>query len=153
MNTTISAGTTFNGTIPGFGAGYLVSCVAAKLLQVTTRPSPNVTGIYSDGPIITTVTYSSSSLADITNNVTDTGQLVFSPSDGETYLIMASYAMQPLTQACIPAANPTSWLTNGSFIVDHFSASGAKITTDFMETHVLVNGVKELFVEVGNYGT
>lgn len=34
---------------------------------------------------------------------------------------------------------------NGSVAVDHFSAVGAKVLTDFMEDYVLLDGVKELF--------
>lgn len=33
--------------------------------------------------------------------------------------------------------------------VDHFSAVGAKIITDFIEDYVLLDGVKELFQQVG----
>lgn len=33
--------------------------------------------------------------------------------------------------------------------VDHCSAVGAKVITDFMEDYVLLDGVKELFQQVG----
>lgn len=33
--------------------------------------------------------------------------------------------------------------------VDHFSAVGPKVITDFMEDYVLLDGVKELFQQVG----
>lgn len=32
-----------------------------------------------------------------------------------------------------------------------FSVEGAKVTTDFLEKYIMVNGVRELFKEVGKY--
>ena len=68
------------------------------------------------------------------------------------YIIIASFSSQSYTRACIPGPDPQNFLQNGSFAVDHFSTLGAKVTTDFLEQYVLVNGVKELMEEVGNYG-
>ncbi|KAL5354447.1 hypothetical protein ACLOAV_000536 [Pseudogymnoascus australis] len=53
-------------------------------------------------------------------------------SDAQYYVIRAYYAVQPLELA-----------------VDHFSAVGPKVITDFMEDYVLLDGVKELFQQVG----
>lgn len=41
---------------------------------------------------------------------------------------------------------------NGSYVVDHFSALGAQKVQDFWEHYILVDNVKELLKETGNYG-
>jgi hypothetical protein len=49
-------------------------------------------------------------------------------------------------------ATDTSIFRNGSYAVDHFSASGAETIAAFWEKHLLTNGVKELLARAGNYG-
>lgn len=47
----------------------------------------------------------------------------------------------------------TSFLQNGSWIVDHFSSTGSQIMTDFFDKHVVPNlEDKMLLSRVGKYG-
>ncbi|KAI1365582.1 hypothetical protein F5Y08DRAFT_352691 [Xylaria arbuscula] len=53
-------------------------------------------------------------------------------------------------RACIASnASPRDLLQNGSFAVDHFSRAGADVIANFAEEHILVDGVRELLMEVG----
>lgn len=94
------------------------------------------------------------SIADITNAVKSDGSVyVTFPADtsAASYILYASYYQLSLTRACIPGQHPQNFIQNGSFAVDHFSARGAKVTTDFLEQYVMINGVRELLQEVGKY--
>lgn len=138
----IQPGETFSGTVPGFGGGRLVSVVTAEITSNTTS-----------GPI-TNYKVTESSLQEVTSNVTSDGTLDITfpgSSNALAYLIYAGYAIQPLVRAGPAGPNPKNFIENGSFAVDHFSSTGAKVTTDFLEQYVLINGAKELLEEVGNY--
>lgn len=41
---------------------------------------------------------------------------------------------------------------NGSYVVDHFSPKGAHVVSKFWEKHLLKGEVKQLLMQVGNYG-
>lgn len=45
----------------------------------------------------------------------------------------------------------TIW-DNGSYVVDHYSPQGAQVVATFWEKYILPDGVKDLLIEVGNYG-
>jgi hypothetical protein len=94
------------------------------------------------------------SLMDITSTVNSDGSVnVKFPANtvGAGYVVYASYYELSGARACIPGQDPKNFIQNGSFAVDHFSVQGAKVTTDFLEQYILINGVKELFQEIGNY--
>lgn len=93
------------------------------------------------------------SLQDITSQVSGgTLNLTFpANSTAQGFLVYASYAVQPLVRSGAAGPDPQTVIQNGSFAVDHFSPVGAKVTTDFLEQFVLINGAKELIEEVGNY--
>lgn len=93
-------------------------------------------------------------MQEVTGSVTSDGTLNITFPEGsgaEGYLIYASYALQPLIRSGLAGPNPQNFIQNGSFAVDHFSSTGAKVTTDFLEQYVLINGAKELLENVGNY--
>lgn len=72
--------------------------------------------------------------------------------DALYYVIQSWYKNQPLSGEIIAAnSEPQSILEGGSLYVDHFSATGGKVITDFLEEYVLVDGVRELLQEVGHY--
>ncbi|RDI87076.1 hypothetical protein Vi05172_g2907 [Venturia inaequalis] len=48
------------------------------------------------------------------------------------------------------SARPQNIFQNGSVAVDHFSAAGAKVITDFLEDYVLDDESKQLFKDVGH---
>lgn len=124
----------------------------------------NVTSIVSDfafialldGPVHSKqYTIASSSLTDVSDLVQTNGSItVTAPTvEGATsYFLMASYYSRSYSRACVPSnPNPQNILQNGSFAVDHFSPVGAQLTTNFLEEHILVEGILDLIREVGNY--
>ena len=154
FNATVKAGETFQDKVPGWGFGTLVSITTAKIVNVTqfdeTEESPffNLTTTYI------TYTLAADSVTDVTHRKKSDGTMSLSfPADsqGSEYIIYASYYHLSLARNCIPGPNPTNFIQNGSFAVDHFSPNGARVTTDFLEKYVLVDGVRELFKQVGNY--
>lgn len=57
-------------------------------------------------------------------------------------------------KSCVGVAQANNLIANGSWTVDHFSTAGAKITTGFLEEHILDDpDISELIKAVGNYGT
>ncbi|RYC81627.1 hypothetical protein BFJ63_vAg15487 [Fusarium oxysporum f. sp. narcissi] len=128
----------------------------------------NSTGVYpalpgSNGaPNRTQVVLSSDSLQVHTEDVAPDGRLSFHcPSDEAgiecnlfvIYLIHSDYRAQASpSDIGGPQTIPQTFLQNGSWAVDHFSAAGARVITDFWEHHLLTNGTRELLMEVGNYG-
>ena len=103
----------------------------------------------------TQLTISSKSLVEWTDQVSSDGHVnLTAPSiDGaSSYLLYASYAQRSYDRADTNhSANPQNIIQNGSFAVDHFSVEGAKLTTSFLEKDILIDGIKELMIEVGNY--
>lgn len=92
----------------------------------------------------------------MTDLVNADGTISFEPTDPVDdalyYFIQAWYQNQPLVGEIIAANDdPQSILEGGSLYVDHFSAAGGKVITDFLEKYVLVDGVRELLQKVGHY--
>lgn len=139
----VAPGGNFTGIIPGFGSGELVAVSTAEVLSQTAE----------NGFTLYTVT--ESSMQDISNQVGTDGSLNITFPTNTTvidgFLVYASYAVQPLVRSGIAGPDPMNVIQNGSFAVDHFSPVGAQVTTDFLEQSVLINGVKELLEDVGNY--
>ncbi|KFY14470.1 hypothetical protein V492_02598 [Pseudogymnoascus sp. VKM F-4246] len=90
---------------------------------------------------------------DVTSLVDSSGYIKTHPTevpDAQYYVIQAYYAVQPLERELAAwSSDPQTIFQNGSVAVDHFSAVGAKVITDFMGDYVLLDGVKELFQQVG----
>jgi len=140
----------------------------STVLASTASTELNGTGVYpalpgDNGAVNRTqVTLSDASLQDLTSQVAKTkGNLKFTcPKNAKGvecnvfffYLIHSDCRAQasPLDLSG-PQSVPQSYIQNGSWAVDHFSALEAKTTTDFWEQHVLTNGTMELLMAVGNY--
>lgn len=123
----------------------MVSAVTFSVVNVTASPF---------SPVVYTI--SSNSLTDVTDFVSKNGTLqLAAPSNvnnGTTPTLYASYARRSYSRAAMPSSDaPQNILQNGSFRVDHFSEEGARTTTAFLEKYVLVDGIKELMSEVGDY--
>lgn len=149
----------FDGEIPGWGTGDLVGLVSANVLSTenitltATSVTPNPLGLEQ---YYLRLVLKTGSLVDQTNSVSDSGQasLTFDvPADNSSYRLFAYYQKQTLYQNLnftkLPAT--TIW-DNGSFIVDHYSARGARTVIDFWENYILTPETKELLAEVGNFG-
>ncbi|OBT85026.1 hypothetical protein VE02_04996 [Pseudogymnoascus sp. 03VT05] len=120
----------FSGTVPGWGKGEFIGAVTFAVTNVGTH-SADFHGPFGWGKSYPAYTISNASLTDVTSLVDSKGFIETIPiqtADAQCYVIQAYYSVQPLELA-----------------VDHFSAVGAKVITDFMEDYVLLDGVKELF--------
>ncbi|GKZ35542.1 hypothetical protein AbraIFM66950_006205 [Aspergillus brasiliensis] len=152
----IAAGGIFHDQIPGWGAGELVALVSARVLSQTNVSLPEIDSPFlkSQGSYLSLV-LDHKSLTDITHMVSEEGQLSLSFPAGrdDDYRIFAYYQRQTLNKNLQFANNDTSTVwDNGSYVVDHYSARGAQTVIDFWEKHILTDGIKELLMEVGNYG-
>lgn len=151
-------GGVYEGKVPGYGNGTLLSVTTAAILSSTNFSEPNlISGLIPNGFRNWTVwNISADSLSDVTSQVRLDGTISLRMPTHRTakdYFLWAAYYKLSSARAAVPGQNPQTFIQNGSFSVDHFSSRGAKVTTDFLEKYVLVNGVKELFQQVGNYST
>ena len=163
MNTaTVDASHAFNGTLPGWGSGELQGVVTGVVVG-TVNVSGSQPGLpNSNSAAHQQITLSASSLQDITSMVGSDGHLTISfSSDTSTSqrLIFAVYlyhtngtVVASPSNLLGPQTPPTNYVQNGSWIVDHFSAAGAKVVTDFWEQNLLTNGTKEALMHVGHVG-
>ncbi|KFZ03789.1 hypothetical protein V502_10661 [Pseudogymnoascus sp. VKM F-4520 (FW-2644)] len=156
--TTVAPGGTFKAKIPGFGLGKLISVTTAAILTESVASYPDHSYIITaSNPVYnrTSFTISEKSLKDVTKSVSVDGILsvTFPTNEGaKKYIVFGAYYQLSLDRACVAAtSNPQNILQNGSFAVDHFSLEGAKVTTDFLEKYVMINGVRELFKQIGKY--
>ncbi|KAL1877886.1 hypothetical protein Daus18300_002239 [Diaporthe australafricana] len=154
---TVPKGGVVNGTAPGWAAGELVAAVSAAVVS-RTKVSYNVTGhagtsivVYDD------LVLKNGSLADMTASISGDGTFVLelpptSPAESG-YELFFFYQKLSGNQNVQFASNvsTTIW-DNGSYNVDHFSSKGAQAIRKFWEEYILVDNVKDLVREVGNYG-
>lgn len=149
----------FQGLIPGWGTTgrTLVSVTTATILNSTFFSIPKfIVGIQIGFENYTEHYVEADSIHDVTHLVNSSGTLslnfpVSGTGNSTRHVVYASYYQLSGARACIPGKQPQNFLQNGSFAVDHFSPEGAKVTTDFLEKYVLVNGVRELMQETGKY--
>ncbi|BAE63556.1 unnamed protein product [Aspergillus oryzae RIB40] len=152
----ISSNETFQGPIPGWGTGELVAVVSARVLSQTNISLPEI-----DSPFLTaqsgylSLVLEHESLTDITDQVSEDGQLSIrfpTYSNGFGHRIFAYYKKRTLNRNLHFTNNATATIwDNGSFAVDHYSSRGAQTVIDFWENHILIDGIKELLMEVGHY--
>ncbi|KAH9845761.1 alpha-L-rhamnosidase [Teratosphaeria destructans] len=167
FNVSVPIGGSFDGTLPGWNNVTGGEFVAASIGLVTNRSS----AVFSASPAFIGYKYngtnqvlSASSLVDVTDLVdTSTGHLSYTfPSDvnGLEFLVFAFYQNQTnyMEQAgpwyvntAVTQSPVESYRENGSWIVDHFSSTGAQLVIDFWEKYLLSDGSRELIQEVGNY--
>ena len=168
-NLSIPIGGSFDGTLPGWNEVDGGEFVAASVGLVTQREAGNFTAYpawlgpdYYNG---SQLTLAASSLQDITDQVdATTGHLSISFSanaSGLEYQVFAYYqnhtnyheqAPPWYVNASVPQSPVETFVENGSWVVDHYSSTGAKLVIDFWENYLLGNGTRELIQEVGNYG-
>lgn len=165
FNVSVSMGESFDDVLPGWGSGEFVSASTGLVIdsQVSNfSASPAWQGpVYYNG---STQTLAASSLRDVTDQVDDNGHLSVSfdsSANGSYYRVFAYYQVHsdyrqqasPLTVNTTVNQSPvTSYVQNGSWIPDHFSAQGAQVIIDFWENNLLDDdGIRQLVHEVGNY--
>jgi hypothetical protein len=152
FNVSVPLGGTFDDTLPGWGSGDLVSASTGLVLNTTaTGGSPS-----------TNATLKTSSLQDVTHLVDDSGHLniTFPSGEGDHYQVFAYYQVHsgyrelpPSDEitTSVPQSPITSFVYNGSWVVDHFSAKGAQAIIDFWEEYLLGGDTKDLLRDVGHY--
>ncbi|KAI0602064.1 hypothetical protein F4775DRAFT_298683 [Biscogniauxia sp. FL1348] len=154
---TIQSGETYTGPVPspstefnqitGFmnilepwGANDLVAVVAGKV----------VTDVLREGYFYTTI-LNETSLSELTH-LTNQGNITWSAPEGNgNWIIFGIYERYTNQRSCASVANATTALGNGSWIVDHWSPSGAKKVTDFWDQHILSDDIASLLEKVGEY--
>ena len=164
FNVSVPIGGSFDDTLPGWGSGDFVS--ASTGLVIDSQESnftalPAWQGPYFYSGMIQTL--AASSLQDVTDEVDDSGNLSVSfdsNANGSHYLIFSYYQIQsqyreqasPLTvNASVTQSPVTTFVENGSWIADHFSAKGAQVIIDFWENYLLDDDTRQLIHDVGNY--
>jgi len=87
----------------------------------------------------------------MTSHVVDGKQSFRPPTTGD-YQIMAFYERYTNQKSCSGALYPDSIIGNGSWIVDHFSDTGAKVTTHFIDQNILDHNNLRALANIGQYG-
>jgi hypothetical protein len=165
-NKSVAIGGTFDDVLPGWGAGKFVS--ASTALVTSSEPSTFSASPAWIGPVFyngTTQTLHATSLEDVTDQVDANGHLILNfPSNvanGLHYEVFAYYQnhsgyreqASPLElNTTVHQSKVNSFVKNGSWVVDHFSAKGAQVIVDFWENYLLDDNTRKLIQEVGNYG-
>lgn len=128
-----------------FGTPNLTAVIAYQvlsvgILDVTTGSKP--------------IVLNKSSYIDLMPLVRDGLFLQWTPPDRtKTWKIFTFWEAYTNQRSCDGGANATNWLGNGSWIVDHFSATGATKVTNFWDTYILSDQeVAKLLRTVGKYG-
>ena len=160
-NTMVPPKGMFNGTLPGWGSGKLQAVVTGEVTSSVNTSSAGPGLPNGANGSRTQKTLRASSLTDVTSKVGKDGHFnadFAHETQGVEYLIMAVYLarsnarnQQPPGVLRGPQTQPQDWRQNGSWTVDHFSATGAKVVTDFWEKYVLTGSTKSLIRAVGNY--
>lgn len=133
-----------------------MSAVTFAIVNTTNLSIPGI-AIPGESSYYTVIenTISYASLDEVTELISPNGTIqvtVSSVSGAESYYLYASYARRSYARACIASSDhPQNILQNGSFAVDHFSITGAKVTTSFLEDYVFIDGIDELLKEAGHY--
>ncbi|KAL1895595.1 hypothetical protein Sste5346_005064 [Sporothrix stenoceras] len=92
-----------------------------------------------------------SSVVDLTDRV-ENGTVAFGQPLSPGWQLMAFYQRYTNERSCVSVDNASTWIGNGSWMVDHFSAAGAQKMTDFWDTHLLADSLtKELLTHAGGY--
>lgn len=73
---------------------------------------------------------------------------------GSAWRIMSWYERYTNQRSIDGGDDPSSYMQNGSWIVDHFSAKGSNLITKFFDDHIVPDQEdKDLLAKVGRYGT
>lgn len=154
---TVPKGGVVNGTAPGWAEGELVAAISAAVVS-RTKVSYNVIGYAGPATVVyDDLVLKNGSLADVTGSISGDGAFVLelptSPPAESGYELFFFYQKLSGNQNVefVSNVSTTIW-DNGSYNVDHFSGKGAQAIRKFWEEYILVDSVRDLVREVGNYG-
>lgn len=153
FNVTVPIGGKFDDILPGWGTGPLISASIGLV-----KSSANISSVE-------TYILAAGSLQDVTETIAADGRLNFNfPSaKGERFVLFAYYLIHTqyreqqtpelvISGEGVQQSPVTSFVQNGSWVVDHFSAKGAQEMETFWKTHLLNGGnTAQLARDVGNY--
>lgn len=151
----VSVGGSFNGKLPGWGTGPLISASTGLVISE---------GVGNVASVLAT-----SSLTEVTHQVNAQGHisLSFPNATGTHYILSAFYLIfthereqiGPLdinsntfaAKAGVPQSQPASFRNNGSNVWDHFSVGGAQVAINYWNKYLFTGTTKKLLKKVGNY--
>ncbi|KAL3263330.1 hypothetical protein ABHI18_001867 [Aspergillus niger] len=140
FNVSVPPNGTYNGQIPGWGTGELVSLVSARVMNTSTVVNPASSLFSTPANNATRLVLAAGSLVDHTDAVSVDGKvsLSFNVSEHSTYRLFAYYQYQDLVKNLdIHESSTGSIFDNGSYT----------------ENYILNDtDIKSLFQEVGRYG-
>ncbi|KAK1453408.1 hypothetical protein CMEL01_05067 [Colletotrichum melonis] len=158
VNITVAPGHVFNGTLP------LSTQPASPSLHFFMHPceefgQQNLSFVLA---VEETPAFNASSTAvnlsrvmDITTSVDPYTRFISwtTPKDSQNaWRIMAWYTRYTNQRSVEGAPDAATWVQNGSWVTDHFSAAGAKKLTDFFDGYIVPEGQdRELLARVGKY--
>ncbi|PLB53682.1 hypothetical protein P170DRAFT_346874 [Aspergillus steynii IBT 23096] len=147
----------FDGIIPGWGSGELVALVSAEVLSTQNIPMPDSSSPLPGGQkSYQQLILRNGTLMDHASQVSSSGHVTLhlpTTSSRSKYWLFAFYQYRTLHKNLqFNASSSKTIFDNGSYVVDHFSSRGARVTTRFWENHILTPRVEQLLREVGNYG-
>lgn len=152
----LPASGSFNGKIPGWGTGDLISLVTA-LVKSNQSISYLGTGLVG----LQNVTYNEyqlnhKTLNEVTERVDQQGHVKLSlpkAPNGSHYRLFAFYErLSGHKNLKFDSTQHITIFDNGSYAVDHFSSQGAAVVGRLWEKHILKGRVPMLLAKVGNYG-
>lgn len=139
-------------SIPGWGGQYNTETLVAAVTGLVTS---------QDG---TQVTLQSTSLHDVTSLVGADGSLDLqwnaTTDAGSEYVLFAFYLQRSESRevrpsnevvAAVPQSPILNYRENGSWVVDHFSKTGAQLIIDFWNDSLLSGGTSDALLQVGNF--
>lgn len=147
----------FEGTLPGWTDGTLVSLVTA-LVSSTRNVSAQVVGTAGTSNITyQEYTLKADSLKRHLQGFDEsTGHFKISLPQlptGTHYRIFAFYErLSGYRNLHFESTRHETIFDDGSYAVDHFDSAGAQVVIDFWEKHMLVDGIPELLHKAGRYG-
>lgn len=161
---TVASQTTFDARVPpaeqpsallqgGMGFMHPIERLnAPNLTAVIAYQIENETGNETG---TSTVQLRQDSFVDLTSLVTANNTLQWSPLDtSSSWKIFSFWEAYTNQRSCDGGPNATTFLGNGSWIVDHFSKTGASRITEFWDEYILSDAqIASLLGSIGNYGT
>ena len=129
-----------------WGPSQLVAVVGAEVVGRSRKAGG------SSGEVVRLNESNVVDLTNLTRNGVVDWQAPSSGRDGREWVVLAFYQRYSNERSCVSIPDAPTWIGNGSWMVDHFSPSGAKKTTDFWDQHLLDDGeIDKLMRQVGKY--
>ncbi|PQE23273.1 secreted protein [Rutstroemia sp. NJR-2017a BVV2] len=174
--TEISSGQTFDGSLPQpqegaflpgfmhvperFGDSVLKVVLAgyikdSMLMTIITNESALTTMLTDGGSVLapsTTIVLDEESIVDLSAEIMNSSLQWTAPAGNGTWTIIAFYENYTNQRSCSGGIGATDVIANGSWIVDHFSSTGARRITDFWDENLVdTEEIRDLIASAGEY--